>query len=291
MMIIVIGATGTIGSELLKRLIKLKIPTRALSRDYSKLYNQILECKSPFVELITADATNLNSLRRAFKGGKQLFLALSNSPKQIDLESSVINVAVEAGIEHIVKISSPIFQRTSPVTVAEWHREIERKLRGSGIAHTILRPYAFMQNLLRFAPTIAKQGVFYGSMGDSSCNFIDCRDIADVAVEVLINREKSGGIYTLTGSEILSYPDIASELSIILNRTINYINMDPADLRRNLIHYEQMPIWLANHIVEIQAMSMKVQENPTDTVKELIGKEPRTLSAFLHEHKENFECF
>ncbi|MES5955641.1 NmrA family NAD(P)-binding protein [Bacillus fungorum] len=218
--------------------------------------------------------------------GKQLFLALSNSPKQIDLESSVINVAVEAGIEHIVKISSPIFQRTSPVTVAEWHREIEWKLRGPSIAHTILRPYAFMQNLLRFAPTIAKQGVFYGSMGDSSCNFIDCRDIADVAVEVLINREKSGGIYTLTGAEILSYQDIASELSIILNRTINYINMDPAELRRNLINYEQMPIWLANHIVEIQDMSIKVQENPTDTVKELIGKEPRTLRAFLHEYKK-----
>ncbi|OTW84734.1 NAD(P)-dependent oxidoreductase [Bacillus thuringiensis serovar cameroun] len=290
-MIIVIGATGTIGSELLKRLIKLRIPTRALSRDYSKLYNQILDCKFPFVELITADATNSNSLRRAFKGGKQLFLALSNSPKQIDLESSVINVAVEAGIEHIVKISSPIFQRTSPVTVAKWHWEIERKLRESGIEYTILRPYAFMQNLLRFAPTIVKQGVFYGSMDDSSCNFIDCRDIADVAVEVLINRQKSGGIYTLTGSEIFSYPDIASELSIILNRTINYINMDPAELRRNLIHYEQMPNWLANHIVEIQAMSMKVQENPTETVKELIGKDPRTLRDFLHEHKKFFECF
>jgi uncharacterized protein YbjT (DUF2867 family) len=146
-----------------------------------------------------------------------------------------------------------------------------------------------MQNLLRFAPTIAKQSAFYGSMGDSSCNFIDCRDIADAAVEVLINREKSGEIYTLTGSEIFSYPDIASELSIILNRTINYINMDPADLRRNLILYEQMPIWLANHIVEIQTMSMKVQENPTDTVKELIGKEPRTLKAFLDEYKEHFE--
>ncbi|MGG5741463.1 MULTISPECIES: hypothetical protein [Bacillus cereus group] len=101
-------------------------------------------------------------------------------------------------------------------------------------------------------------------------------------MEVLINREKSGGIYTLTGAEIFSYPDIASELSIILNRTITYINMDSVDLRRNLIHYDQMPIWLANHIVEIQ-------ENPTDTVKELIGKEPKILNAFLHEYKENFK--
>ncbi|MFD6511365.1 hypothetical protein [Bacillus sp. NPDC060175] len=108
-------------------------------------------------------------------------------------------------------------------------------------------------------------------------------------MEVLINREKSGGIYTLTGAGIFSYPDIASELSILLNRTITYINMDSVDLRRNLIHYNQMPIWLENHIVEIQAMSMGIQENPTDTVKELIGKEPRTLNAFLREYKENFK--
>lgn len=288
-MIIIIGATGTVGSELLKRLIELGIPTRALSRDYSKLYNQIYDCEHPFVELISADASDLNSLRRAFKGGNQLFLALSNSPKQIELESSIIKIAVEAGIEHIVKISSPIFQKNSPVAVAGWHREIERILRESGIAHTILRPYAFMQNLLRFAPTIAKKSVFYGAMGDSSCNFVDCRDIADVVVEVLINREKPGGIYTLTGSEVFSYPDIASELSIILNRTINYINMDPAALRSNLINYEQMPIWLANHIVEIQSMSMEIQENPTDTVKKLIGKEPRTLGAFLREYEEEFK--
>ncbi len=126
-------------------------------------------------------------------------------------------------------------------------------------------------------------------MGDSSCNFIDCRDIADVDMEVLTNTGRSGGIYTLTGSEVLSYLDIASELSNILNRTINYINMDPDELRRNLIHYEEMPIWLANHIVEIQDMSMKVQENPTDTVKELIGNEPRTLRTFLHEYKKFFE--
>lgn len=174
------------------------------------------------------------------------------------------------------------------MAVAGWHQEIENTLRVSGITHTVLRPYAFMQNLMRFAPTITTQNVFFGSMGVSPCNFIDCRDIADVAVEVLTNDKVSGHIYTLTGSEIFSYPQIASRLSALLNRPISYINMDPQVLLRNLIEHGNLPPWLANHVVEIQTMSRMVPESPNDTVKRLLGRDPRTLDAFLHECLDNF---
>ncbi|MFD1903090.1 NmrA family NAD(P)-binding protein [Paenibacillus rhizoplanae] len=88
------------------------------------------------------------------------FLAMSNSPRQIELETSIIQIAGQSGIEHIVKISSPAFEQSSPVAVAGWHQEIEQVLRESGLTHTVLRPYAFMQNLMRFAPTITTQNVF-----------------------------------------------------------------------------------------------------------------------------------
>lgn len=234
------------------------------------------------------DASDPTSVRRAFTGASQLFLAMSNSPRQIELETSIIQIATESGIKHIVKISSPAFEQSAPVAVAGWHQEIENTLRVSGITHTVLRPYAFMQNLMRFAPTITTQNVFFGSMGVSPCNFIDCRDIADVAVEVLTNDKVSGHIYTLTGSEIFSYPQIASRLSALLNRPISYINMDPQVLLRNLIEHGNLPPWLANHVVEIQTMSRMVPESPNDTVKRLLGRDPRTLDAFLHECVDNF---
>lgn len=234
------------------------------------------------------DASDPTSVRRAFTGASQLFLAMSNSPRQIELETSIIQIATESGIKHIVKISSPAFEQSAPVAVAGWHQEIENTLRESGITHTVLRPYAFMQNLMRFAPTITTQNVFFGSMGVSPCNFIDCRDIADVAAEVLINDKISGHIYTLTGSEIFSYPQIASRLSALLNRPISYINMDPQVLLRNLIEHGNLPPWLANHVVEIQTMSRMVPESPNDTVKRLLGRDPRTLDAFLHECVDNF---
>ncbi|TXK85566.1 SDR family oxidoreductase [Paenibacillus sp. N3.4] len=287
-MIVIIGATGTIGSALLERLVDLGIPARALSREPKKLRDKLGEKGQSTIEVAAADATDPESLRRAFTGASQLFLAMSNSPRQIELETSIIQIAAEAGIKHIVKISSPAFEMSSPVAVAGWHQEIEKVLSESGLTHTVLRPYAFMQNLLRFTPTITTQNVFFGSMGDSSCNFIDCRDIADVAAEILTNREVSGQVYTLTGSEIFSYPQIASQLSALLDREIRYIDMDPQVLLRNLIEHGHMPPWLANHVVEIQAMSRIVPERPTDTVKRLLGREPRKLDAFLNEYVTNF---
>ncbi|QOT00836.1 SDR family oxidoreductase [Brevibacterium sp. JNUCC-42] len=288
-MIVIIGATGTIGSALLKRLVDLGVSARALSREPEKLRIQIGDLNQSTIEVASADASDPESLRRAFTGASQLFLSMSNSPGQIELETSIIRIAAEAGIEHIVKISSPAFDQNAPVAVAGWHQEIERTLSESGITHTVLRPYAFMQNLLRFAPTIATQNVFYGSMGDTACNFIDCRDIADVAAEILTNREIAGQVYTLTGSEIFSYPQIASKLSVLLDRPICFINMDSEAIRRDLIEYGHMPPWLANHVVEIQAMSIALPEKPTDTVKRLLGREPRTLDTFLYEYVENFK--
>ncbi|MEY9094923.1 SDR family oxidoreductase [Paenibacillus sp. RC84] len=287
-MIVIMGATGTIGSALLERLVDLGVPVRALSREPEKLRDQIGEKGRSTIEIASADASDPESLRRAFTGASQLFLAMANSPRQIELETSIIQIAAESGIEHIVKISSPAFEQSSPVAVAGWHQEIEKTLKESGLTHTVLRPYAFMQNLVRLAPTITTQNVFFGSMGDSACNFIDCRDIADVAAEVLTNREVSGQIHTLTGSEIFSYPQIASQLSALLNRPISYIDMEPQVLFRNLMENGHMPPWLANHVVEIQTMSTVVQESPNDTVKRLLGREPRTLDAFLHEYVDNF---
>ncbi|WCF10884.1 SDR family oxidoreductase [Paenibacillus thiaminolyticus] len=287
-MIAIIGATGTIGSALVQRLAELGAPVRALSREPEKLRHQLSQWGKPPIEVAAADASDPESLRRAFAGASQLFLAMSNSPRQIEWETSIIHTAVEAGIGHIVKISSPAYDQGAPVEVARWHHEIENVLRHSGVAHTVLRPYAFMQNLLRSAETIAAQHAFFGSMGDAACNFIDCRDIADVAAEVLTHREKAGQIYTLTGSEVVSYPQIADKLSAVLKRPIRYINMAPEEQRAVLIEHAQMPPWLASHVVEIQAMSVAIPEKPTDAVNRLLGREPRTMDAFLQENADRF---
>ncbi|WP_018754603.1 SDR family oxidoreductase [Paenibacillus terrigena] len=289
-MIAIIGATGTIGNELLRRLMELSVPVRALTREPDKLRQQMGDLGLSKVEICAADANDPESMRRALEGASQLFLALSNSPRQVELETSIIQIAAQEGIEHIVKISSPAYEKSSPVAVAGWHAEIEQALVASGLIYTVLRPYAFMQNLLRLAPTITTQDVFFGCIGDSPCNFIDCRDIADVAAVALTNQKPACGIYTLTGSETFTYPQIADKLSTLLNRPIRFINLKPEALRSDLIVHGHMPPWLAEHVVEIQTMSTAVPEKPTNTVQSLLGREPRTLDAFLQENRNSFQA-
>ncbi|MEV5942140.1 NmrA family NAD(P)-binding protein [Streptomyces sp. NPDC051994] len=281
------GATGATGNALLHSLLTLGAPVRALTRTPHGPIPGITGAHQPPVEVQYADATDPHSLRTAFKGASQLFLAMANGPAQVELETRVIDIAAHTGIGHIVKISAPAAEPDSPVVISRGHHTIEEHLRASGLTHTILRPYAFTQNLLRLAPTVA-QGVILGTTGDAPCNYIDCRDIGDVAAAALTRPDIAGGTYTLTGPEAVSYPTLASRLTTLTGNRIRYVNLTPHELRDNLIHNAHMPTWLADHVTEIQQLAITRPETPTTTVIDILGHPPRTLDAFLHEHHAHF---
>ncbi|MET9487861.1 NmrA family NAD(P)-binding protein [Nocardia sp. NPDC006630] len=283
-MIAIMGASGSTGGALLRRLTDLGVPCRALTREPERLRAE-LPAAIP-VDVRWADAADPASLRNAFTDVRQLFLTMTNSPRQVEFESRVIDLAAHCGIEHIVKISAPAAQPDSPVVISRWHYAIEQHLLRSGIDHTILRPYAFMQKLLTLAPTI-QQGIIVGAMRDAACNYIDCRDIGDVAAEVLTRPEISRGTYTLTGSETFSHPKLAELLSRLLDRRIHYVDLPPTDFRQTLLDHAHMPLWLATHVMEIQQLARTRPEHPTDTVTRLLGRPPRTLEAFLTESRES----
>ncbi|OKK21862.1 nucleoside-diphosphate sugar epimerase [Streptomyces sp. CB00455] len=286
-MIVAMGVTGATGNALLHSLLTLGTPVRALTRTPHKPIPGITGAHQPPVEVQHADATDPRSLRAAFEGADQLFLAMANSPAQVELERRVIDIAASAGIAHIVKVSAPAAEPGSPVAISRGHHAIEEHLRASGLTHTILRPYAFMQNLLRLAPTVV-QGVILGTTGDAPCNHIDCRDIADVAAAALTRPEVAGGTYTLTGPEAVSYPEIAARLRTLTGRQIRYVDLTPDELRDHLIRNAHMPTWLADHVTEIQQLAITRPETPTTTVIDILGRPPRTLDAFLHEHHAHF---
>ncbi|MFE4209243.1 NmrA family NAD(P)-binding protein [Streptomyces goshikiensis] len=286
-MIVVMGATGATGNALLRSLLALGTPVRALTRTPHRPIPGTTGAHQPPVEVQYADATDTHSLRTAFKGASQLFLAMANSPAQVELETRVIDIAAHTGIGHIVKISAPAAEPDSPVAISRGHHAVEEHLRASGLTHTVLRPYAFMQNLLRLAPTVA-QGVILGTMGDAPCNYIDCRDIADVAAAALTRPDIAGGTYALTGPQAVAYPELASRLSTLTGNQIRYVNLTPDELRANLIHHARMPTWLAEHVTEIQQLAIARPETPTTTVTDILGRRPRTLDAFLHEQHAHF---
>ncbi|WP_329492732.1 NmrA family NAD(P)-binding protein [Kitasatospora herbaricolor] len=286
------GATGATGTALLHSLRALDAPVRALTRTPHRPLPATAGEPLPGahlrpVQVTYADATDPDSLRTAFEGADQLFLAMANGPAQVELETRVIDIAARTGIGHIVKISAPAAEPDSPVAVSRGHHAVEEHLRASGLTHTVLRPYAFMQNLLRLAPTVA-QGLILGAMRDAPCNYVDCRDIGDVAAAALTRADVAGGSYTLTGPQAVAHPDLASRLTALTGHPVRYVDLAPQDLREHLVGRARMPAWLAAHVAEIQQLAVARPETPTDTVAGILGRPPRTLDAFLDEHRDHF---
>ncbi|KOV21630.1 nucleoside-diphosphate sugar epimerase [Streptomyces sp. XY413] len=286
-MIVVMGTTGATGNALLHSLLALGAPVRALTRTPHEPIPGIGAAHRARPEVRYADAADPDSLLAAFEGASRLFLTMANGPAQVELETRVVDMAARAGVEHVVKISAPAAEPASPVAVSRGHHAVEERLRARGLSHTVLRPYAFMQNLLRLAPGIA-QGVMLGAMGRAPCNYIDCRDIADVAAAVLTRPDIEGGAFALTGPEAVSHGELARRMSVLTGHPVRYVNLAPDELRDHLVRHARMPAWLADHVTEIQQLAVARPEYPNDTVSRILGRPPRTLDAFLHEHRDNF---
>ncbi|MEU5062722.1 MULTISPECIES: NmrA family NAD(P)-binding protein [Streptomyces] len=281
------GATGATGNALLHSLLALGAPVRALTRTPHAPIPGIGGARGARPEVRYADAADPDSLRTAFEGASRLFLTMANGPAQVELETRAVDMAAHAGVEHVVKISAPAAEPDSPVAVSRGHHAVEQHLRALGLSHTVLRPYAFMQNLLRLAPGVA-QGAILGAMGEAPCNYIDCRDIADVAAAALTRPDIAGGTYALTGPEAVTHGELARRISILTDHRIRYVNLAPDELRDHLVRSARMPAWLADHVTEIQQLAVARPEHPNDTVSRILGRPPRTLDAFLHEHRDNF---
>ncbi|MFJ1757880.1 NmrA family NAD(P)-binding protein [Kitasatospora sp. NPDC088134] len=293
-MIVVMGATGATGGATLRSLAALGVPARALSRAPARLTRtepftapSTTPFTEPLIEPFVADAADPASLRTAFRGARQVFLTMANGPEQVRYELNAVEAAVDCGVEHVLKVSAPAAEPDSPVAVSRGHHLVEERLRASGLATTVLRPYAFMQKLLLLAPGVAAAGVLPGAMDDARCNYVDVRDVGDVAAALLTRPEPLGGVHPLTGGRAYSHRELAELLGGLLDRPVRHVDLGPAGLRAQLTG-AGMPGWLAAHVVEIQRLAVARPEAPDDTQVRLTGRPPRTLEAFLREHLHHF---
>ncbi|MEI5102962.1 NmrA family NAD(P)-binding protein [Streptomyces sp. PmtG] len=212
---------------------------------------------------------------------------MANSPRQVELETNAIDAAAVCGVQHVVKLSAPAAEPASPVAISRGHWGVEDHLTATGMTATLLRPYAFMQKLLLNAPAIA-QGALIGAMRDAPCNYIDVRDVADVAAETLLRPGLAGTTYTLTGPHAFSHSELTRLLSELTGRPVRYIDLPPNGLYSHLLSTAHMPPWLASHVVEIQQLAIARPESPNDTIETVLGRPARTLHDFIREHLRVF---
>jgi uncharacterized protein YbjT (DUF2867 family) len=194
-MILVTGATGNVGSQVVEQLSSTGAPVRAFVRDPEKAAN-VWETS---VEIAEGDFQRPETLAAALEGVDRLFLLMGTAENQVELENDVIDAAVRAGVRRVVKLSIYGAEIGSPVPFRDWHGRIEARLEGAGLAYTHLRPTFFMQNA---AYMLAPDGVFYVPSGAGRIGWVDVRDVAAVAVRALTEDGHEGKAYDITGPEV-----------------------------------------------------------------------------------------
>lgn len=274
-MILVTGATGKVGSELVKRLETEKVPFRAGVRHAGNLG----------MDSVAFDFDKPETFGPALTGVEKLFLLTSGGTER---EAAAVDAAKKAGVQHLVKLSvwgaegeDFVFGRA--------HREIEKKIEASGIPYTFLRPNGFMQNYLIQAATIKSQGAFYLPARDSRYSVVDVRDVGAVAAKVLMSTGHEGRAYTLSGPESLSNAEIAEKLSRAAGRTLTYVDVPEAQFRKSLIEmgtpepYADAYIDLIHYYIRGKAAAV------TPDIERVTGKEPRTFDEFARDFAAAFQ--
>jgi uncharacterized protein YbjT (DUF2867 family) len=282
--LLITGATGQVGGAVLRCLVARGIPVRALVRDPQRAQKLVHQG----VETVIADLERPETLDAALAGVEGALLVSPLHPRQVEWQGHFIEAARRAGRVHIVKISGLGTALDSPVRSGRWHAQIERQLEASGLPFTHLRPLFFMQNLLRFAPTIAAHGTFVGALNRGKVAMIDVRDVAAVAAVALTTTGHAGRAYTLTGPEALSYEDVARRLSAIVGKPIAYEDVPLAEWRQRL-RAAGMPEWQVEVQLDFaQALSAGLAAVVTETVEMVTGRPPRRFEQFAREHAQLF---
>ncbi len=287
-MILVTGATGKVGSELIRRLSEARASFRALVRSSGKA-QAIREAGG---EAVVGDLSDAAAVEEALAGAERLFVLTNSLPDQPATEARLVDAAKEAGVWQVVKLSTSGADVVEPPLFLKLHRDSERHIEASGLAWTFLRPNFFMQNYLDYADAIRAQGVLAAPAGQGRHADVDARDVGEVAARVLTESGHDSRTYELTGRDAHSFEDVARRIGKISGRDVRFADQSPEEGRRTLVSAGESE-WSADAWIELLAWFQK-GHGPTNGsaialgVEEVLGRPPRPLDAFLRENLKAF---
>lgn len=282
-MILVTGATGTTGLQVVRQLAGRGARVRALVRNFAK----ISSLSGQGVEIAGGDLSKPAGLEAAFRGVESLFLASTADSRMAELQSKAIVTAKRAGVRHVVRLSALGARADSPVGIARLHHRIDTELERSGIAWTLLRPNFFMQNLLGSAGSIASEGKLYAPAGDGRASWVDVRDVAAVAAAALLDSSHQGRIHSLTGPESLSYGELAVKISAAIGKPITYVDL-PAESARQAMLASGMAAWQVEQMVALfdHVYAPGLAAPVHDGVHQITGQPPRSFDSFARDYSD-----
>lgn len=283
-MILVTGATGNVGSALVAELALRKEPVRAFVRDEKRARERL----GNDAELAVGDFEDPASVARALEGIEAVFLSSVDGPRKVRHETTVIDEAAAAGVRRIVKCSTTRAEIGSPLPPMDWHGRIEDYLRASGVPSVVLHSYFYMTNLLASAEPVRGMGKLFAPLGGAKIAMIDPRDTAAVAAAVITTDGLDGKTLELSGPESITYEQIADELSAATGRSVAFVDIPDEAARQSFVD-AGFPDWLITHFGYLFPLLREgAIAQPTDTVRAVTGREPRTFAAWARDYVAAF---
>lgn len=284
MTILVTGATGNIGAQVVQHLVNHGADVKALVRDPSK-------ADFPAgVGVAKGDFLDVDSLRDAFDGVSTLFLLNAVVPDEFTQALIALNLARSSGVERIVYLS--VIHPDVYVNVPHFAGKfgVERMIEQMGLHATILRPAYFIQNDLMIKEVITGYGVYPMPVGDKGLAMIDVRDISEIAALELLRRERAAEPLpleriNLVGPQTLTGADIAAIWSDVLSRPVNYGGGDTQAFEKNLKQF--MPAWMAYDMrmmgERFLTDGMLPDNGDVERLTTMLGRPLRTYREFAQE--------
>jgi uncharacterized protein YbjT (DUF2867 family) len=280
-MILVTGATGNIGSEVVKQLIAKGKKVRVVSRDAAKI-SDLPES----VEKIVGEISDTATLRKAVSGVDEIFLFPLIQERDHKSMKALLDEGKKAGVSKVVMLSS-MGARASETAIGKLHREKEELVEDSGIDWTLVRPGAFMTNTLQWLATIKAQGTVFNPTGSGKIAPISPRDIAAVSVAAL-TEDHVGKIYQLTGPELLSAHEQADIIAKATGLQIKCVDV-PAEQAAEQAKKVGVPDFIAAALAQ---MWSKIQTGQlaqvTHDVKQVTGTTGETFKEWCERNRSAF---
>ena len=290
--VLVLGGTGRIGTAFLEqaRAKNSHLKFRLLTRNPYKL-----KCYADADGIVVqqGDLLSPESLAQAMDGIQQVFFIVPDAPDMVEMERNVYEAARKHGsVQHVLKISAILAgARPHPAGFGILHRQGEELLRQeaalSGFAYTILRPCMFAQSLELFQDPIMGLGVILSPSGQGRISFVDVRDVAACALELLLHEhEQKNRVYTLTGPTAYTMEQAAKLLTQHMGRSVRHFS--PPEWLSYWIYriLAGMDAFMARNVRDLfVAVKAGQEEEVSDAILLICKRAPTSLQAYLLDQK------
>ena len=274
--ILVTGATGNIGKEIVKSLKEKGANFVAVANDK----------KIDGVKTVSADYADITSLEKAMEGVSTLFMVLPNHPEMVKWGQNIIEAAKKTGVKHVVRSSGSLADINSPLSIRQLLAKTDQDLIESGINYTITSPSFFMENFINFFAADYKNGAIYQPAGEGKVSWTNVKDIAAVNVEVLLSPEKyMGQNLTVTGSESFDYSEAVKRMNAITGKESKYIAVSD-EAATEAMKGMQFPDFVIELMISLnQCIVQGFGEETTNVIEEVTGRKPILFDQFVEDNK------